>query len=186
MSLLKRQTDLLNPQILSYSSVQQLQLQTKQFQMLPFFIFTLIALILGILYMQYCRIFGFIFSSMMTKAKIVYRRYRRRAHNIPEHKMSIPTSVTASSKPRTIEGLRQPQYVHRASERWRGHLDRKQRKPIRTQADPEIARKLSSLREILSCGVDYAPIEILDDLSRFANFVFISRTSHRLTLRPSF
>ena len=138
--------------------------------MLPFFTFTLIALILGILYMQYFRIFSFIFSSMMTKAKIVYRRYRRRAYTIPEHKTSIPTSVTAGFKPLAIEGLRQHQSVHRASERWASHLVKKQRKSIRTQADLEIARKLSSLREILSCGVDYAPIEILDDLCRLVSF----------------
>ena len=147
--------------------------------MFPFLLFSFIALILGILYMQYCRLFGFIFSSMMTKVlttvKIVYRQYKRRAHTITEYKMSIPTFVTENSKPRNIDGFRHHlQSAHRASERWASHLDRKQRKPIRTQANQDIARKLASLREILSCGIDYAPIEILDDLCRFVKFVFVA------------
>ena len=117
--------------------------------------------ILAVLYLQYCRVFRFLFNLLL--------RTRKNSRRYKEVSNVGPTLIASGIRPFALDGIRNKEFREYSSSCSRSEsrqMHQRSRKYIRSKSNEEICKKLGSLRAILSCGIDHEPIEILDELSR--------------------
>jgi hypothetical protein len=131
--------------------------------MIELFILIICCVSIAVLYWQYYEAFGFIFRFFVWGRTSERRLFK-----------TGPTQTAGRIKPFSLEEkLRESSAIHRGSDRRRRALESKLAKkrsgwkPPQSNDDEEIVKRISSLKSILSCGIDHEPLEMLDEISRF-------------------
>ena len=138
--------------------------------MFLFLAFAFFAIVIVVLYVQYCKIFSSVFHYLAPK-RIDSRRFKA----VPK---AGPTATASRIRPLALDEVRKEGFgkqssMYQSSEHPQRPFESRQAKKrtrlkqFSSKADDDIGQKLLHLRSILSCGIDHEPIEIVDDLCRF-------------------